>query len=127
MANQRMSQVNELLRSKINEFMTKDLEVPSDYFITLSRVDTAPNLRNARVYISVIPDNKRGSALRLLKKSHGRLQKYVGSHIAMKFTPKFQFVIDDQLVYGNEIDILLSGIDFSQHIEQDIDENLTGE
>lgn len=118
MSQQRMSQVNELIRSKINEFITRELEIPSEYFITLTRVDTAPDLRHTKAFINVIPDNKRGSALRLLRTNQKNIQKYIGRNIAMKFTPKISFEIDSQAVYGNEIDQLLDSIDFSKHEEQ---------
>ena len=110
MASERMLKVNELLFHKISEYTAKEVETPSDVFITLSRVETSPDLRHARVFISVIPDNKRGTALRIMKKHQGRLKKYLGQYLKMKFTPNPTFVIDSQLVYGNEIDRLLDSI-----------------
>jgi ribosome-binding factor A len=106
-----MDQVNELIHHKVSEFLARELETPADVFITLSRVETSPDLRHSRVFVSVIPDNKRGTGLRLLRASRGRLQKYLGKSIHMKYVPKVNFMIDSQAVYGNEIDRLMAGLD----------------
>lgn len=110
MASQRLLQINDLLRQHVNDFIAKELEVPVEYFITLSKVDTAPDLRAATIYLTVIPDNKRGTALKLLRHSVGGLRKYIAVRMKIRFTPRITFAIDGQVVYGNEIDELLDSL-----------------
>lgn len=123
MASERMLKVNELLYHKISEYIAKEVEMPSGVFVTLSRVETSPDLRHARVFISVIPDNKRGTGLRLLKKHQGKIKRKLAQYLQMKFTPNPTFVIDGQVIYGNEIDRLLDSIkETSDHLNEDFDE-----
>lgn len=110
MSSNRMEQINHLIHTKINEFLSKDLEMPLNTFITVSKVETSKDLRHAKVLISVIPDNKRGTSLRLLNKNNKRIQKYIGQNTKIKFIPKIKFEIDSEIVIGNEIDQLLDTI-----------------
>jgi ribosome-binding factor A len=105
-----MDQVNESVNKTINDFFIKHMETPVDFMVTLSRVETSPNLRYSKVYISVLPDNKRGSALRLVRKHAARLQGYLKGQLHMKYIPKVEFVIDGNEIYANEIEKLLAEI-----------------
>lgn len=119
MSSHRMEQVNELLRVHISTFFARDIEFPQDVFITLSRVETTRDLKHAKVLVSVIPDNKRGTGLRVLKKYRSRLQKYVSSKVKMKFTPAIHFGIDSQEVYGNEVDRILDSLEIKPEIKEE--------
>lgn len=132
MASERMLKVNELIYHKISEYIAKEVEMPENVFITLSRVEVTPDLRHAKVFISVIPDNKRGTALRLMKKHQSKIKKSLAKYLKMKFIPSPSFVIDGQLVFGNEMDRLLDsirednlakGINLDEDQEDDEDEN----
>jgi ribosome-binding factor A len=109
MSAHRLDQVNELLLNIINEYITREIEI-TDFFITLSKIDVSKDLRYAKVYITVIPDDKRGSALKILRKHKNAIQKYISGHTKIKFTPVLTFVIDPQIVYGSEMEKLLDEI-----------------
>ena len=113
MASHRLDQLNDLLLTIINDYITREIEI-IDFFITLTKIDISKDLRYAKIFISVIPDEKRGSALRLLRKHKHTMQKYIGSRTKIKFTPNLSFEIDSQLVYGNQMDALLDSINNEQ-------------
>jgi ribosome-binding factor A len=105
-----MDQVNNLIHTTINEFLSKEMEMPINTFVTISKVETSKDLRHAKILISVIPDNKRGSALRVLNKNSSRIQKYLSKNTKIKFIPKINFGIDSELVIGNEMDQILDNL-----------------
>ncbi len=110
MKNFRIPQINQLLKTKINEILVKDIDIPANVFITISKIETSPDLRYAKVFISVFPDNKKGTALKILRKNTAKIQKYIGQTTKIKFTPKLRFLIDSKIVAINEIDEILSKI-----------------
>lgn len=110
MASQRISQINELIKTLANEFITRELEIPFDCFVTISKIETSPDLHYSKILITVIPDNKRGTALKILRTHQKQMQKFIASNIKFKFMPKLSFDIDEQVIYGNKIDELLNSI-----------------
>lgn len=90
-----MRQVNELIRGAVASLIAEELDIPQDVFITVTRVDTSRDLRHADVYIMILPDGKRGSTMELLEHKGGVVQKKLGGKIAIKFTPKLRFRLDE--------------------------------
>ena len=103
----RMRKVNELLREVIAEAVT-DLKDPGLGFLTITGVDTSPDLRNAFVYYSVLgTDEEVAETGEALKRATPRIQSIAGRQIRMKFTPKLTFRLDPSVGEGIKIDRLL--------------------
>ncbi len=100
----RTEQVAELLRQEINNILVRDFEAPKDTLVSVSEVTVAPDLKNATAYLSVIPDNKLGSALEAVKKFSPHIQHEIGKHLAMKITPKIRWQIDERDLKYKAID-----------------------
>jgi ribosome-binding factor A len=106
----RMRKVNELLREVIAEQVT-ELKDPRIGFLTITGVDTAPNLRNAIVYYSVIGNEEQHSeTARALKSAAPRLQAAIGSQTRLKYTPVLEFRIDPAIDEGLRMEQLLQGL-----------------
>ena len=95
MSVQRMRQVNELLRKRIAEIIQREVELPLGTFVTVTNVETSRDLHYTKVFITVIPDNRRVSTLEFLQKRHGFIQSQLGPSIRMQWTPKLTFVFDE--------------------------------
>lgn len=106
----RTDQINALLQEKIGEYFAEHVEFEPGTLVTVTRVDTPPDLNNATVYVSVLPDNRKGSALEVLRKITGRVDKAMFGKMSMKKVPKLHFRIDEQELYANEIDRILDGL-----------------
>jgi ribosome-binding factor A len=107
----RMRKVNELLREVIAE-VVGDLKDPGLGFITITGVDTAPDLRNAFVYYSVLgTEEEVAESAAALKRATPRIQSVVGQQIRMKYTPRLTFRIDPSIGEGLKIDQLLHELD----------------
>ena len=95
MAKDRIRRVNEAVREVLSEAITTELKDPRVGFVTVTAVDTSPDLRHANVFVSVLGDEKqRAESLAGLSSSHGYLQGRVASKLRLKHTPQLDFVYD---------------------------------
>jgi len=102
MATGRMRRVDEAVRQVISDAVAADLKDPRVGFVTVTDVRTSPDLRHARVYVSVLgaaggtsaPD-EREHTLEGLRSAHGYLQARVAGELHLKRTPTLEFVYDD--------------------------------
>jgi ribosome-binding factor A len=93
---QRMRRVNELMREVIGSAIASELEDPRIGFVTVTSVDTSPDLRSAKVYVSVLGDEAdREASLAGLRSSHGVLQAAIARETQIKRTPTLTFHYDD--------------------------------
>ena len=107
MATGRMRRVNEALRAVLSDAISKDLKDPRVGFVTVTSVQTSPDLRHARVYVSVLGDDPaRGASLEGLRSAHGYLQSRLASELTLKRTPMLTFEYDettDRAMHINEL------------------------
>jgi ribosome-binding factor A len=109
MPKDRMRRVNEAVREVLSVAITSDLKDPRIGFVTVTSVDTSPDLRHAHVYVSVLGDEQlRAASLAGLESSHGYLQRRVASELRLKHTPQLDFRYDDSAERGQRINRLLS-------------------
>jgi ribosome-binding factor A len=105
---QRMRRVNELMREVIGSAIATELEDPRIGFVTVTSVDTSPDLRTARVYVSVLGgEAEREGTLAGLRSSHGVLQSAIARQTRIKRTPTLSFHYDDAPERGVRISRLL--------------------
>lgn len=108
MASGRMRRVNEVMREVISGAIATDLQDPRIGFVTVTAVDTSPDLRSARVFVSVLgDDDEREATLAGLRSSHGPLQAAIAAEVRMKRTPTLTFHYDDSVERGARITSLL--------------------
>lgn len=108
MASGRMRRVNEAIREVLGAAVTTELKDPRIGFVTVTEVDTSPDLRTARVYVSVLGDNEaRDRTLEGLRSSQGVLQGKIASAVRMKRTPTLTFHYDESIDRGDRISRLL--------------------
>jgi len=96
----RMRRVNEAVREVVSEGVS-ELKDPRIGFVTVTGVETSPDLRHARVFISVLgSDAKRAKTLDGLAAAHGVLQARVAKELRMKRTPQLAFEYDPTVERG---------------------------
>jgi ribosome-binding factor A len=104
-----MRRVNEAVREVISARIAEGLNDPRIGFVTLTSVETSPDLRHARVYVSVLGDeSQRAKTLAGLRSAHGLLQQAIGRELRMKRTPTLEFVFDESIDRGMRISKLLA-------------------
>jgi ribosome-binding factor A len=103
-----MRRVNESIKEILGDAITTELKDPRIGFVTVTDVDTSPDLRAARVYVSVLgTEEERERSLAGLRSSHGFLQGKIASAMRMKRTPTLTFEYDDSVERGDRITRLL--------------------
>jgi ribosome-binding factor A len=96
----RMRRVNESVRQVLSEALP-ELKDPRIGFVTVTGVDTSPDLRHARVYVSVLgSEKKRKQSLEGLAAAHGVLQSRLARELRMKRTPTLSFEYDPTVEEG---------------------------
>lgn len=108
MATDRMRRVNEVMREVIGDAISTELEDPRIGFTTVTAVETSPDLRSARVFVSVLgEDAEKEATLKALTSAHGVLQAVIARETRMKRTPTLRFVYDETPERGERLSRLL--------------------
>jgi ribosome-binding factor A len=103
-----MRRVNEVIREVLAAAIATDLKDPRIGFVTITHVETSPDLRSARVYVSVLGGpEERERTLAGLRSAHGFLQGRINAELRMKRTPTLSFEYDDSLERGARISELI--------------------
>jgi ribosome-binding factor A len=111
----RMRRVNEALREVLSEGIG-ELKDPRIGFVTVTGVETSPDLRQARVYVSVLgPPAKRRATVAGLQSSHGVLQSRINRELRLKRTPQLTFEYDPTIERGVRLSSLIDELAPDDH------------
>ena len=103
-----MRRINEAIKEVLGAAIATDLKDPRIGFVTVTEVDTSPDLRAARVYVSVLgSESERDRTLQGLGSAHGFLQGRIASEMRIKRTPTLTFHYDESVDRGARISRLL--------------------
>jgi ribosome-binding factor A len=103
-----MRRVDEAVRDVLGDAIAKDLQDPRVGFVTVTAVKTSPDLRHARVYVSVLGDEAaRSASLEGLRSAHGLLQRVLARELRLKHTPTLTFEYDESVERGMRITELM--------------------
>lgn len=106
----RLAQVNELIRHEVSTLLLTEFEFPKNCLVTITRVETTPDLRQAKILLSVIPGIYTGKILEKLKGQAGHIQFLLNKKLALKPLPRISFKIDQTEQKAAEIEELLDRI-----------------
>ncbi|MFL5824228.1 MAG: 30S ribosome-binding factor RbfA, partial [Solirubrobacteraceae bacterium] len=96
-----MRRVDEAVRAVLSDAIAKDLKDPRIGFVTVTGVKTSPDLRHARVYVSVLGEEPvRQATLEGLGSAHGFLQGRIAAELSLKRTPTLSFEYDESIDRG---------------------------
>ena len=99
-----MRRVDEAVREVLSDAISIKLKDPRIGFVTVTAVETAPDLRRARVFVSVLGnEGERRRTMQGLESAHGILQRAVARELRLKHTPTLEFVYDDTTDRGMRI------------------------
>jgi ribosome-binding factor A len=108
MKSERMRRVDEAVREVLSGAIATEIKDPRVGFITVTAVDTSPDLRHARVFVSVLGEgSERKKSMAGLRSAHGYLQQRVARELHIKHTPALEFVYDDTAERAARLEELL--------------------
>jgi ribosome-binding factor A len=101
---QRIDRVDELLRQEIGRILAKDVQDPHVGFATVTDVETTPDLRHARVWVSVIGDaDRRAETLAALERATGYVRHELGTRLRLRRIPSLHVALDDSAERGTRV------------------------
>ena len=104
----RLLRVNEAIKEVLSTAIGSEMLDPRVGFVTVTGVETSPDLRYAKVFVSVMgKEAERDATLRALTASHGFLQARVAGSLRLKRTPQLEFVYDETIDRGMRITQLM--------------------
>jgi ribosome-binding factor A len=110
----RIERINHLLRQEIAELLTREVKdaTLNQSMISITDVDTSPDLRSAKVYFSVYGDEDEIQAAQdHLKRASGFLHHNLKERLDLRYTPHLEFVLDRSLARGDRIMRLMRTIE----------------
>lgn len=106
----RIAQVNSLLESELSQILIRELELPKNCLATLTRVKTTQDLREARVWISILPEGETRRVFKELNKKKKEIQNLLYKKLFIKPLPKLEFKIDKTEVDASRMEQLLDNL-----------------
>jgi ribosome-binding factor A len=111
MSKPRPERVQEALRQEISRIVHDELKDPRIGFLTITKVELTKDLRYAKVYFSVLGEEKdKNLALKGLNSAKGYIKNIIADRINLRFVPEVAFKIDESLQYAKDIYDLLEQI-----------------
>lgn len=110
MSTKRILKINELLKRELGQLFLKEVEFPKDVLVTITRVDTSSNLREAIVSISSLPDSKSKAVQKILSYRIYDLQQEINKKLRMRPIPKIIFREEERVGQAAKIEELLQKI-----------------
>ena len=100
----RMEQVNELLREEIGKIIAQKVRDPRVEMVTVTGVETSPDLHYAKVYVSVLNEAERLEAsLEGLRRASGFIRKTLSGRIRIRYMPELHFFYDRGVARGDRV------------------------
>lgn len=107
----RMNRIDEELKKELSNIISYELQNSKvTGMVSVTKVKTTPDLRYARVYVSILNSKNRKETLAGLKQSSGYMRSQIASRINLRITPELVFELDESLEYGARIDSILEKI-----------------
>ena len=106
----RIQSVNSLIKNELSQILLKEVDFPEDTLATLTRVETSTDLSQAKVYISIMPDNKINEIFEILNKNIYKLQQELNKRLKMRPIPRIVFEKEEKTEEAGNIEELLEQI-----------------
>ncbi len=104
----RIEKLQELIKQEMSKMLLKELKDPRIGFVTVTDVEMTGDLREAKIYVSVMGGEEQvKSSLEGLNSALGFVRREIGQRIRLRFTPEISFALDTSLDYGDHIQKLL--------------------
>ena len=120
MASNRIGRINEEVQKELASLI-RNLKDPrvQDTMISITHVETTPDLRYAKVYASFLDENKAEDALKGLKSASGYLRRELGAALKLRYTPELVWALDDSITYGAKMLELINNLPYGEHHDDD--------
>lgn len=122
MSSNRINRINEEIQKELSALLrtVKDPRV-QDTMISITRVETTPDLRYTKVYVSFLQEERVKDAMAGLKSAAGYLRRQLGHNLQLRYSPEIVWSEDDSITYGARMLKLINSLDVKH--DEDSDES----
>ncbi|MBW1823878.1 MAG: 30S ribosome-binding factor RbfA [Deltaproteobacteria bacterium] len=111
----RADRVSDLLKEEISQLLLREVKDPHIGFITITDVEVSKDLQVAKVYYTILGDEKQlRESAQALNRASRFIKRQLGKRLRMRYIPDIIFKYDHSLEYGNRIDDILSHLENSE-------------
>ena len=120
MASNRILLINEEIQKELSALLrsVKDPRV-QDVMISITRVETTPDLRYTKVYVSFLQEEKANEAMKGLKSAAGYLRRQLGTNLKLRYAPEIVWALDDSITYGAKMLELINNLPYGEHDDEE--------
>lgn len=122
MSSNRINRINEEIQKELSALLrtVKDPRV-QDTMISITRVETTPDLRYTKVYVSFLQEERVKDAMAGLKSAAGYLRRQLGHNLQLRYSPEIVWSEDDSITYGAKMLKLINSLEVKH--DEDSDES----
>ena len=106
----RIERINQLIKKELSKLIFREIDLPKDVLVTLTRVETTKDLRESKVFVSSWPREKNKEVLEALKRNIYFLQKELDRKFEIKRVPKIAFFDEKKLAKVERIEEILENL-----------------
>jgi ribosome-binding factor A len=106
----RIERINQLIKKDLSQIILREVDFPAHILVTLTRVDTSPNLIESKVFLSVMPEGQTARILNILNYQIYHLQQFLNKRLKMRPIPKIRFYQEKETQKAGRIEEILEKI-----------------
>ena len=120
MASKRINGINQEIQKELSDLLrsVKDPRI-QDVMISITRVETTPDLRFTKVYVSFLQQDKAADAMKGLKSAAGYLRRQIAANLQLRHAPEIQWALDDSITYGARMLELINNLPISDQSREE--------
>ena len=120
MASNRIGRINEEIQKELASLI-RNLKDPrvQDTMISITHVETTPDLRYAKVYVSFLQEERAKDAMKGLQSAGGYLRRELGRALNLRYTPELTWALDDSITYGAKMLKLINSLEVEKDGDSD--------
>lgn len=103
----RIKKVNALIQEELSQILLREIDFPKDTLVTITRVDAIVNLSEAKIYISVMPDDQIDQIFKILERKIYDIQQCLNRRLNMRPIPKIEFKKEAKTQQASRVEELL--------------------
>ena len=107
---ERIKKVNELIKQELGQVILETVDFKPGTLVTIVDVDTAPNIRSSKVWLSVMPEKNKEAILNRLNNYINDIQSSLNRRLVMHYVPRIIFRTDNSPEFVKDIDKILDNI-----------------
>jgi len=118
----RIQRVNQLIKKELSQILLREIDWeeggwrPKDILVTITKVETSPDLRESKVFISTVPEDKEQLVLKTLNQKIYELQQKINGRLKMRPVPRIRFLEERETVEAGRVEEILEKIKNSKNL-----------